>query len=185
MTAAFPGAAVFGCTTAGEIISGQMLKNSIVAMAFNAGVIKDVQVEVLAHVHGQAAAGVPRVFADFKKHYGTAMGEADPHQYFGIILVDGLSGAEEGLMVKLGALTVEPDGLMAGRESYLRSVQRVEGDSLFFYCAVDEIAKLQVRALSNIVEYTRTALSEDLSHVKHIHGIVNFHCILRTLELEK
>src|SRR2546426_8131517 len=29
MTAAFPGAAVFGCTTAGEIISGQMLKNSI------------------------------------------------------------------------------------------------------------------------------------------------------------
>src|SRR2546422_6417656 len=73
---------------AGEIISGQMLKNSIVAMAFNAGVIKDVQVEVLAHVHGQAAAGVPRVFADFKKHYGTAMGEADPHQYFGIILVE-------------------------------------------------------------------------------------------------
>src|SRR2546428_10926389 len=90
---------------AGEIISGQMLKNSIVAMAFNAGVIKDVQVEVLAHVHGQAAAGVPRVFADFKKHYGTAMGEADPHQYFGIILVDGLSGAEEALMEKLGELT--------------------------------------------------------------------------------
>src|SRR2546427_3080121 len=28
ITAAFPGAAVFGCTTAGEIISGQMLKNS-------------------------------------------------------------------------------------------------------------------------------------------------------------
>jgi len=282
MTAAFPGAAVFGCTTAGEIISGQMLKNSIVAMAFNAGVIKDVQVEVLAHVHGQAAAGVPRVFADFKKHYGTAMGEADPHQYFGIILVDGLSGAEEALMEKLGELTdvtfigasagddlkfqrtyvfangraytnaallvlvkaasgfdfiktqsfraldktliptkvnaerrevlefdhrpaavayaeavgttvdklpdifmSNPVGLMAGDEPYVRSPQRVEGDSVFFYCAVDENAKLQVLTPRDIVEDTRTALTDELSHVKHIQGIVNFHCILRTLELEK
>ncbi len=47
MGAAFPGSSVFGCTTAGEIISGHMLKNSIVAMASNAAVIEDVQVEVL------------------------------------------------------------------------------------------------------------------------------------------
>ena len=78
-----------------------------------------------------------------------------------------------------------PVGLMAGDEPYVRSPQRVEGDSVFFYCAVDENAKLQVLAPRNIVEDTRTALSEELSHVKHIQGIVNFHCILRTLELEK
>lgn len=31
----FSAAAIFGCTTAGEITGGKMLKNSVVVMAFN------------------------------------------------------------------------------------------------------------------------------------------------------
>jgi len=61
--AAFPGATIFDCSTAGEIVSGQMLKNSIVAMAFNAAVIQDVQVEVLTDVRRQAVAAVALAFA--------------------------------------------------------------------------------------------------------------------------
>jgi len=61
--AAFPGATIFDCSTAGEIVSGQMLKNSIVAMAFNAAVIQDVRVEVLTDVRRQAVAAVARAFA--------------------------------------------------------------------------------------------------------------------------
>ena len=46
MQAAFPDAAVFGCSTAGEIISGKMLDESVVAMAFNAQAIGDVKIVV-------------------------------------------------------------------------------------------------------------------------------------------
>lgn len=282
MGAAFPGAAVFGCTTAGEIISGHMLKNSIVAMAFNAAVIEDVQVEVLTEARRQAAAAVPRAFANFEKHYDTAMLKADPGQYVGIILVDGLSGAEETLMERIGDLTsirfiggsagddlkfqrthvfahgqahtnaavlalvkaaarfdfiktqsfrplqktlvptkvnrerrevlefnhrpaaaayaevvgttveklpdfflTNPVGLMTGDEPFVRSPQQVQGDSVLFYCAVGENAELQVLASEDIVEDTRKALADKLGQVKRIQGIVNFHCILRTLELQK
>jgi hypothetical protein len=37
----FASATVLGCSTAGEIISGQMLKNSIVALAFNSKAISE------------------------------------------------------------------------------------------------------------------------------------------------
>ena len=35
MEAAFPRAETFGCSTAGEIVTGRMLSDSLVAMAFN------------------------------------------------------------------------------------------------------------------------------------------------------
>lgn len=47
MNDAFPGAAVFGCSTASEIASGKMLKDSIVAMAFDKEIIEDVVVGVM------------------------------------------------------------------------------------------------------------------------------------------
>ena len=62
-------------------------------------------VEILTDVRRQAAAAVPRAFANFEKHYGTAMLKADPAKYVGIILVDGLSGADETLMERIGDLT--------------------------------------------------------------------------------
>ena len=43
MEAAFPSAETFGCSTAGEIVTGKMLTKSVVAMAFNKQAIKDCQ----------------------------------------------------------------------------------------------------------------------------------------------
>ena len=74
---------------------------------------------------------------------------------------------------------------MVGDEPYVRSPQQVQGDSVLFYCAVSENTELQVLASKDIVEDTRKALADKLAHVKRIQGIVNFHCILRTLELQK
>ena len=45
MKETFSNAQVFGCSTAGEIVSGKVLKNSIVAMAFDKDTISDVKVE--------------------------------------------------------------------------------------------------------------------------------------------
>ncbi|MCK5798087.1 MAG: hypothetical protein KAI47_12920, partial [Deltaproteobacteria bacterium] len=47
---AFPEATTLGCTTAGEIVSGKMLKDSIVAMSLSADMVGDVSVQVLEHV---------------------------------------------------------------------------------------------------------------------------------------
>jgi hypothetical protein len=50
MQNAFGNALTFGCTTAGEIVSGKMLKNSVVAMAFNATAMKDIKAVVLKDI---------------------------------------------------------------------------------------------------------------------------------------
>jgi hypothetical protein len=100
---AFPGAAVFGCTTSGEIVSGKMLKSSLVAMAFNATAVNDVQVEVVENPKNENS--VKKAFANFEAHLKTPMSELDPGKYVGMIFVDGLSGAEEKLIDKIGDLT--------------------------------------------------------------------------------
>lgn len=282
MDAAFPGTTVFGCTTAGEIISGQMLKNSIVAMAFSAAVIGDVIVEILTNVHINTSSAVTHAFAIFEKHYGTTMLDANPEEYVGVVLIDGLSEAEEKLMWKIGDLTnvnfigasagddlkfksthvfargqahnnsavlallrpaasfdfikaqsfsttqktlmptkirrekrevlefnhrpaavayaeaigiaveklpdffmTNPLALVEGGELYVRSPQQVQGNSVRFYCAINKNVELRLLESTDIVEGTRKALKDKLAKVKHVEGLINFHCILRTLELEK
>ena len=282
MHAAFPGATTFGCTTAGEIVSGKMLKNSVVAMGFNSKVIGDVRIEVLTGLRQRVAEGVDSAFAAFGKHYGTSMFDADPAKYVSIVLVDGLSGSEEKLMDEItdrtnvnfigasagddlkfkstwvfangeaysdaavlallkpgvpfdfiktqsfvsmqktliptkvrreqrevlefnnrpaaqayaeavgttvdklpDAFMTNPLGLMVGGELYVRSPQQVQGNSVKFYCAVNKNMELQLLSSRDIIEGTQKALEEKRGKVKQIEGLVNFNCILRTLELEK
>ncbi len=282
MDAAFPGTTVFGCTTAGEIISGKMLKNSIVAMAFGIAVIGDVIVEILTDVDTNTSSAVTHAFTIFEKHYDTTMLDADPEKYVGMVLIDGLSEAEEKLMWKISDLTnvnfigasagddlkfkfthvfargqahanaavlallkptvpfdfiktqsfstlqktliptkvrrekrevlefnhrpaavayaeaigiaveklpdffmTNPVALVEGGELYVRSPQQVQGNSVRFYCAINKNMELRVLSSMDIVEGTRKALKDKLGKVKHIEGLINFHCILRTLELEK
>ena len=61
MQNAFPMAQVFGCSTAGEIVSGKMLENSIVAMAFNGQAVKDVKIEVIENLKDENS--VKKAFA--------------------------------------------------------------------------------------------------------------------------
>ncbi|MDD2318523.1 MAG: FIST N-terminal domain-containing protein [Geobacteraceae bacterium] len=103
MQNAFPMAQVFGCTTAGEIASGKMLENSIVAMAFNGQAIKDAKIEVIENLHDENA--VRAALESFGSYFNEPVADMDPATYVGIILVDGLSGAEEGLMETIGDLT--------------------------------------------------------------------------------
>lgn len=50
MQSAFGGAATLGCSTAGEIITGKMLKNSLVAMAMDSGIIGDFKVLIMSKI---------------------------------------------------------------------------------------------------------------------------------------
>ena len=53
-----------------------------------------------------------------------------------------------------------------------------------FYCNVKEGMRLSVLKSTDIVSDTRNAVETKRKEVGNIRGIINFHCILRTLELE-
>ncbi|MDD2338182.1 MAG: FIST N-terminal domain-containing protein [Geobacteraceae bacterium] len=103
MQSVFPGATVFGCSTAGEIVSGKMLKGSLVAMAFDVESMPDVKVEVVEKLSRKV--DVHDTFRSFERHFGEAADEMKPSCYLGIILVDGMSGFEERLMDVIGDRT--------------------------------------------------------------------------------
>lgn len=277
---AFPGARTFGCSTAGEIVTGKMLKQSISVMAWDATAAGDVAIQVVEDLSGKA--DVKAAFAGFEQHFGSSMRQLDYRKHVGIVLVDGLSGAEERLMDKIGNLTdvlfigasagddlafsathvhadgkahtnaavlallapgvrfdfiktqsfcalgkrlvptkvvaeeravVEfngkpaaqayaeavgvpvdqvstlfmrnPVGLMDGDEPFVRSPQQVvDGGTMKFYCNVAEGLELSLLESTDIIKDTREAVERKKRELGGLSAIVNFHCILRTLELE-
>ena len=277
---AFLQADTFGCSTAGEIISGQLINNSIVAMGINGDAINDMNLQVVANIHKMDR--VEKAFRKFKKYFSV-----DPHtmslnEYVGIVLADGLSRAEENLMDTIGELSnvifiggssgddldftrtwvyangkaytnsavlillkpkvgfsfiktqsfkpcrstlvatkvnpaerkviefnskparvayaeaigvpvdqienyfmSNPLGLLIDDEPYVRSPQRIEGDDMYFYCNVMEGMPLNLLEASDIIKDTRDAIENKKKEMQRISGIIDFDCILRTLELEK
>lgn len=275
---AFPQAEVFGCSTAGEIVSGQMFNNGIVAMAFSAEAIKDLNIQVVENLQDEEA--LNGAFNAFENHFKTPMAELDPAEHVGIILIDGLAGAEEGFIETIGDLTnvmfiggsagddlkfsathvyahgksyrnaailallkpgVEftfiktqsfrdlgktlevtkadesrreviefngqpaaigyaaavgtsvdkapeyfmqnPVGLFIDDEPYVRSPQQIQGSSILFYCGVMEGMELSLLESTDMIADTRLAIEEAKQELGGISAIVNFNCILRTLEL--
>ena len=276
----FPDASVIGCTTAGEIISGEMLKNSVVAMAFDAEALDDFSIGVVENLSSEKR--VAEAFALFEQHTGETMMRLDVSKYVGIVLVDGLSNAEEWLIGKIGDLTnvtfiggsagddlkfkstqvvaggkaytdaavlallkpkagfdlvktesfsaepirltatrvdessrtvfefngepavvayanslgvpVEnasrsfmshPLGLLIGDEPFVRAPQRIQGEAMVFYCNIKEGMDLNILDSTDIVRDTRAVVRAKLKEHGSISGLINFHCILRTLELEQ
>ena len=78
-----------------------------------------------------------------------------------------------------------PVGLMVDGEPYVRSPQQYNGNSMIFYCKVVEGMELSVLQSEDIVSDTKAVIEKKRSEMGDISGIINFHCILRTLELEK
>ncbi len=281
MEKAFAPATVIGCSTAGEIVSGRMLKGAVVAMAFGADVVPDVAVEVVPGLRA-GGDGLPAAFEALGARLGAPMRTLDPARHVGLILVDGMSGAEERLMDAIGSATdvlfvggsagddlafrtthvfaggrslsdaavlavlrveqgfsilktqsfattgkrltasrvdeatrtvlefdgkpaaqayaaalgvpaealpamfaAHPLGLMAGDEPFVRSPQQVVGGAVRFYCAIGEGAELEILRSTDIVDETRAALERKRRMLGGISGVVNFNCILRTLELRR
>lgn len=104
MAQAFPAAAVIGCSSAGELTSGRMLKNSLAALAFSREAIGDVCISVVEQMNN--GMDVDGAFAAFEEHYGVSSHDLDPSRHLGIVLVDGLCRREEVLMDRIGDLTM-------------------------------------------------------------------------------
>jgi hypothetical protein len=275
---AFPGAETFGCSTAGEIVTGRMLTNSVVAMAFNQQAVKSVKVEVVDDLDIKNF----KAFSSFERHFNKPMTKMDPAQYLGIILIDGMSGKEELVMDRIGDLTNvnfiggsagddlkfnttyvyangksytnaavlailepadkfsfvktqsfcplaqkllvtkaneanreilefnhkpaaiayaealgisvadapnhfmhNPVGVVYEGEPFVRSPQQIRDNSIFFYCGVKEGIELTLLESTDIIASTKKALDAARAELGGISGIINFNCILRTLELRE
>jgi len=96
MQNAFPESTVFGCSSAGEIVSGKMLSGSIVAMAFDIETLPEVKVEVVENISNLR--NLTKQFNSFENYFGNAISRMNPYHYLGIILVDGLSQQEDKLL---------------------------------------------------------------------------------------
>ena len=275
---AFPGAETFGCSTAGEIVTGRMLTNSVVAMAFNQQAVKSVKVVAVDDLDIKNF----KSFSSFERHFNKPMTKMDPAQYLGIILIDGMSGKEEQIMDRIGDLTnvnfiggsagddlkfdttyvyangksytnaavlaiLEPAdkfsfvktqsfrplakkllvtkaneanreilefnhkpaaiayaealgvsvadapnhfmhnplGVVYEGEPFVRSPQQIRDNSIFFYCGVKEGIELTLLESTDIIASTKKALDAARAELGGISGIINFNCILRTLELRQ
>jgi hypothetical protein len=103
MQSAFPGACVAGCSTAGEIVDSKMLTGSVVAMALGGEVVEDAAAVVVGDLNAEA--NVRDAFAKLESHFQAPASSWDVEKYVGLVLIDGLSGAEERLIEKLGDCT--------------------------------------------------------------------------------
>jgi len=275
---AFPNACVAGCSTAGEIVSGQMLTGSVVAMFLDSDVIEDACCAEVRNLRG--GNGVRDAFHELESHFGAPLSNMDIEKYVGLVLMDGMSAAEERLMEEIGDRTDlffvggsagddlkfertwvladgqahtdaavlvllkvrkgfdfiktqsfvttgktlvaaevdrpsrrvagfngksaleayaeavgvpsdkaadefmrHPLGLMVDGQPFVRSPQRVQGDALAFYCQIVDGAELELLSSTDIVADTRSALEAKKAELGEISGIIDFDCILRTLEL--
>jgi hypothetical protein len=79
-----------------------------------------------------------------------------------------------------------PLGLMFSEtEPFVRSPRVIEKDSVLFYCSVKEGMELNLLNSTDIIKDTAKALEEKKKELGGISAIVNFNCILRTLDLKQ
>lgn len=272
-------ALVAGCSTAGEIASGMVLKGGVVAMAVGGEVVEKVVGAVVEDLG--PAMDVDGALASLQRHLGQSLEEADPDTTVGIVITDGISGAEERLIETIASRTEIPfvggsaaDDLkfektqvflgrnvyeraallllmkvprgyeilktqsfkatgkvleatevdeakrkilsfdnrpatyayaeavgalpeaiadsfmshplarMVGNEPFVRSPQRIEGTAIKFYCSVKKGEKLAVMQATDIISDTRAVVAKGVAESGGVLGIVDFHCILRAMELE-
>jgi hypothetical protein len=74
---------------------------------------------------------------------------------------------------------VMPDGA-----PFVRSPMRIDGGDLVFYCQIKEGMELSLLSAGDMVAQTSRDLNECLKEMGGASAIINFHCILRTLQLE-
>jgi len=149
MKAAFPRAASIGCTTAGEISSGKMATCSMVAMALPPEIVSAASTAVVEDLKSPLA--VSAALDSLSAQMGSPLSALDPGTHVGLILADGLSGAEEAIMERIRELTDIPFvGGSAGDDLAFRATLVAANGRTFEHAAV--LALLRVPAGYRIIK---------------------------------
>jgi hypothetical protein len=102
MATAFPGVVTFGCTTAGEIVSGQMLEKSVVAMALGSQLVRRAVVATADRVSSDPRSSCRAAMQSLEQQLGAKLNDLSCESYCGLVLSDGLAGVEEAVMDEIG-----------------------------------------------------------------------------------
>ncbi len=78
-----------------------------------------------------------------------------------------------------------PLGLMIDGEPYVRSPQRADGNNVVFYCQIKQGMEFEILETADIVKDTRDAIEARRAAPGDICGLIDFQCILHTLQLRK
>ena len=78
-----------------------------------------------------------------------------------------------------------PIGVIIDEEPYIRGLQKIEGDSLLFYCNVLEGFEYDLLEPTDIVNDTRHAVAEKINELGSVSAVINFNCMSRSIELLK
>ncbi len=151
MKVAFEDSTVVGCSTAGEIVSGKMLKNSVVAMAINENIVSDAKVEIIENMKENISVG--EVFCSFDKYFNESSYNMDATKYVGIVLIDGISRKEEKMMDLIGNRTnVIFVGGSAGDDSKFVKTHVCANGKAFTDAAVLIMLKISDNAEFNVIK---------------------------------
>lgn len=101
------GVDVFGCSTAGELVNGDMFQHAIVAMTFDKEDIEDLNIEIIENLSNDLPKKMKKTFQSFSEHFGP-LDRLSHKDYVGIVLTDGTSGKEEEVNDQIGNLTNIP-----------------------------------------------------------------------------
>jgi hypothetical protein len=101
ISAAFPGAAVIGCSTAGEFTEQVDDTGGISAVAFPQGVLTGA-VAALGELSADVAAGTQAAVSRIERSIGIQLRDLDPADHVGFVLIDGMHGCEEEVNDTLG-----------------------------------------------------------------------------------
>lgn len=102
----FPNCETFGCTTAGEIFGGKLLHDSIVSMAFDETIVKNLNTQIINNIDNLTQ--VNKAFQMFSKNIGVKISEIEPEKYVGILLTDGIQGSPENIISRINEITEIP-----------------------------------------------------------------------------
>jgi hypothetical protein len=75
-----------------------------------------------------------------------------------------------------------PLGLIVDGQPFVRSPQRADGSRIVFYCQIRQGMELELLEGGDIVTDTERAIRAVSGE---IHGVIDFQCILRTLQLRQ
>jgi hypothetical protein len=103
LRAAFPRAAVLGCSTAGEFSQQAHTVGGVSAVALDRAQVKRAYT-ALASLEGGVEAGVRAAAAELEKAVEAPLSSLDPERWVGLVLIDGLHGAEERVNEVLGEI---------------------------------------------------------------------------------
>ena len=101
LTACFPGAAVIGCSTAGEFTDAVTGTGGISAIALPEGMITRA-VAALGDLSADVAAGTDAAVRHIEQALGSPLRDLDPGTHVGFALIDGMHGSEELVNERLG-----------------------------------------------------------------------------------